>query len=561
MANAGAAVVAIQRRAERRLVENLRGQGAVSADRAVPLQVSRPGGQAALRRLIRAEAVRESGDRYWLHEGSWEAMREARRVRIVFLLVVVAAAAIAAFAVGVFRADAQTPVPAAAVRPDQAAFRDLYEELVETNTTLSEGSCTLAAERMGARLLAAGYPAADVRVLVPAERPKDGNLSAVLHGTDRAAAPMLLLAHIDVVEANRADWTRDPFTLVEEDGYFYARGATDDKAQASVWVDTLVRLKAQGFRPRRDIKLALTCGEETADTWNGVEWLLANHPDALQAGFALNEGAGGQLDAQGTRIALNVQAGEKLYQDYTLELTNPGGHSARPRKDNAIAAMSRSLAALGDYDFAVQLNPVTRAYFAAVAETSPQYAADLRALTATDTPDAAAAARLSAASPVWNATLRTTCIPTLVSGGHAPNAQPQRVTANVNCRIFPGHTIEETQAEIARVLNNPAIAITPLGAPDPTSPPPPLSPAIIDPIRQIAGRIWPGVPVVPTMSVGATDGRFTNKAGVPTYGVTGMFGDPDGGGAHGLNERIRVRSLYEGRDFLFDLVKAYAMQR
>ena len=467
--------------------------------------------------------------------------------------IVVAPIVVAIFAFGASGAQAQT----APLRPDQAAFRDLYEELVETNTTLSEGSCTLASERMATRLLAAGYPATDVRVLVPADRPRDGNLSAVLRGSDPSAAAMLLLAHIDVVEANRADWTRDPFTLIEEDGYFYARGATDDKAQAAVWVDALIRLRAQGFVPRRDIKIALTCGEETADTWNGVEWLLAEHPDALQAGFALNEGAGGQLDAQGNRIALNVQSGEKLYQDYTLELTNPGGHSARPRKDNAIAAMSRSLAALGDHDFALELNPVTRAYFAAVAAASPQYAADLRALTATDTPDPAAAARLSAANPVWNATMRTTCIPTLINGGHAPNAQPQRVTANVNCRILPGHTIEETQAGIAQVLNNAAISITPLGAPDPSSPPPVLSPAIIDPIREIAGRMWPGVPVVPTMSTGATDGRFTNAAGIPTYGVTGMFADPDGGGAHGLNERIRVRSLYEGRDFLFDLVKAY----
>lgn len=455
---------------------------------------------------------------------------------------------------GAFRAEAQTTPP----RPDQAAFRDLYEELVETNTTLSQGSCTLAAERMGTRLIAAGYPSADVRILATPERPKDGNLAAVLRGSDPAAPPLLLLAHIDVVEANPADWTRDPFTLVEEDGYFYARGATDDKAQAAVWVDTLVRLKAEGFIPRQDIKIALTCGEETADTWNGVEWLLREHPDVLRAGFALNEGAGGQLDAEGNRIALNVQAGEKLYQDYTLVLTNPGGHSSRPRRDNAIAAMSRSLAALGDHDFTLELNPITRAYFAAMANTSPRYAADLRALTATDTPDPVAAARLSAVYPAWNAMMRTTCIPTLIDGGHAPNAQPQRVTANVNCRILPGHTIEETQAEIARVLNDPAIIITTVGAPDPSSPPPVLSPAIIDPIREIAGRMWPGVPVVPTMTPGATDGRFTNKAGIPTYGVTGMFADPDGGGAHGLNERIRVRSLYEGRDFLFDLVKAYA---
>ena len=556
MTSGGAsAAVAVSMRAERRIVEHLRGAGATSSPRATALQPSRLVQRGALRRLVRRGTVIQTGsETYWLDEAAYAAFRSQRRGRTFLILFALGAVAVLAAAATMARAQTAT------LRPDQTAFRALYEELVETNTTLSEGSCTLAAQRMAARLTAAGYPAADVQVLTPDDRPRDGNLSAVLHGSDRAAAPLLLLAHIDVVEANRADWTRDPFTLMEEDGYFYARGASDDKAQASVWVDTLVRLKTAGFRPRRDIKLALTCGEETADTWNGVEWLLREHPDALQAGFALNEGAGGQLDADGNRVALNVQAGEKLYQDYTLELTNPGGHSARPRKDNAIAAMSRSLAALGDYDFALQLNPVTRAYFTAVAETSPRYAADLRALTATETPDAAAAARISAANPVWNATLRTTCIPTLVSGGHAPNAQPQRVTANVNCRIFPGHTIEETQAEIARVLNNPAITVTPLGAPDPTSPPPPLGPNILDPIRKVAARIWPGVPVVPTMSVGATDGRFTNKAGIPTYGVTGMFGDPDGGGAHGLNERIRVRSLYEGRDFLFEVVKLYAMQ-
>ncbi|MGZ9115288.1 MAG: M20/M25/M40 family metallo-hydrolase, partial [Brevundimonas sp.] len=391
--SSGAVVVALARRAERTIVQTLREHGATAVDRAIPLSVGRRGGSSALGRLLRTASVRESGDRYWLDERAYEAMRDGRRVRAIFALIVVATIVVALIALGATRAEAQT----SAIRPDQAAFRDLYEELVETNTTLSEGSCTLASERMAARLLAAGYSAADVRVLAPADRPKDGNLAAVLRGSDPAAPPLLLLAHIDVVEANRADWTRDPFTLIEEDGYFYARGATDDKAQASVWVDTLIRMKAQGFAPRRDIKIALTCGEETADTWNGVEWLLREHPDALQAGFALNEGAGGQLDVEGNRIALNVQAGEKLYQDYQLELTNPGGHSARPRKDNAIAAMSRSLAALGDHDFALELNPVTRAYFAAVAESSPQYADDLRALTASDTPDAAAAARLSAA--------------------------------------------------------------------------------------------------------------------------------------------------------------------
>ncbi len=512
-------------------------------------------GRLALRGLLRQNAIRQtSPGLYWLDDPVYLAVRKNRQrtaigvtaIGVVFLVAIAIATS----------SRAQTPE----LRPDQVAFRGLYEELVETNTTLSEGSCTLAAERMAARLTQAGYSADDVRILVPEDRPKDGNLSAVLRGSDPDAPALLLLAHIDVVEANPADWTRDPFTLVEEGGYFYARGAKDDKAQASVWVDTLVRFKQEGFRPVRDIKLALTCGEETADTFNGVDWLLAHHRDALEAGFALNEGAGGLLDADGNRVALAVQAGEKLYQDFALDLTNPGGHSARPRKDNAIVAMSAALAQVGAYDFPLQLNPVTRAYFSELAATQPVHGEDMRALVAASTPDAEAAARISAANPSWNATLRTTCIPTLIQGGHAPNAQPQHVTANINCRIFPGNTIAATQAELVRLIDNAAIAITTVGAPDPSTPPPELSDAVMGPIREVAGTLWPDVPVLPTMSTGATDGRFTNAAGIPTYGVTGMFGDPDGGGAHGLNERIRVRSLYEGRDFLFEIVKRYAMQ-
>lgn len=467
----------------------------------------------------------------------------------------VAAIAVALIAFGGAPSRAQEAAP----RPDQQAFRGLYEELIETNTTLSEGSCTLASERMAARLLAAGYPAADVRVLVPAERPKDGNLSAVLRGSDPSAGAILLLAHIDVVEARREDWDRDPFTLVEEGGYFHARGAQDDKAQAAIWVDTLIRLKAQGFTPRRDIKIALTCGEETSDTFNGVSWLLEHHRDALQADFALNEGARGRLDADGNRVALEIQAGEKIYQDYRLEITNPGGHSSRPVADNAIYRLSAALTRLGGYTFPTEPNATVRAYFTALAEVTPAYALPMREVAAAANLDIRerAAQRLSAADPAWNAVLRTTCVATMVDAGHAPNALPQRATANVNCRILPGHDPQAVRAELERVLADRDIAVTIPGQIDPTSPPPPLSPAIVDPIRRIAADLWPGVPVVPSMSPGATDGRFTNAAGIPTYGVTGLFADPDGGGVHGLNERIRVRSLYEGRDFLFELVKAY----
>ena len=538
------------------MIEALRAAEAFSPDKAIPLAPDKNLARLALRGLLRQNAIRQAqAGFYYLDEPVYAAVRKSRQRMAIGVAVIVVV-----FGVAIAIATSSKAQTAPAPRPDQLAFRALYEELVETNTTLSEGSCTLAAERMGARLTAAGYPAADVRVLAPEDRPKDGNLVATLHGSDASAPALLLLAHIDVVEASAADWTRDPFTLIEEGGYFYARGSSDDKAQASVWVDTMVRLKQDGFAPVRDIKIALTCGEETADTFNGVEWLLAHHPETLQAGFALNEGAGGLLDAEGNRVALAVQAGEKLYQDFELSISNPGGHSARPRKDNAIVAMANGLSRVGAYDFPLQLNPVTRSYFTALADTQPQHAADMRALTSGATPNAEAAARISAANPSWNATLRTTCIPTLINGGHAPNAQPQHVTANINCRIFPGNTIADTQAQLARLMDNPAVVITTVGAPDPSTPPPALSDAVMGPIREVAGAMWPNVPVLPTMSVGATDGRFTNAAGIPTYGVTGMFGDPDGGGAHGLNERIRVRSLYEGRDFLFEIVKRYAMQ-
>ncbi|WGM45707.1 Succinyl-diaminopimelate desuccinylase [Brevundimonas sp. NIBR10] len=552
------AVAAMSLQAEKRITQALRDAGAVSPDTAIALAPGRLIQRGALRRLVRRSAVVEAGEgRYWLDDPAYQEMRNTRSSRAILLLFGLAAVLVIGAAVFVSKAGAQTPTVAPQPRPDQLAFRALYEELVETNTTLSEGDCTLASNRMLARLTAAGYSAEDAQVIVPEDQPKFGSLVATLKGSDASAPAILLLAHIDVVEARRSDWQRDPFTLVEEDGYFYARGASDDKAQASVWVDTFIRLKAEGFQPRRTLKMALTCGEETNDHWNGVQWLLEHRPETLSAGFALNEGAGGNLDADGNRLALNVQAGEKVYQDFTLTLTNPGGHSARPRKDNAIAAMGAGLDRLVRHDFPLEVTPVTRAYFTALIQTSPRFADDLRLLTA-EVPDAAAALGLGAANPVWNAMLRTTCVPTLIEGGHAPNAQPQKVEVNVNCRILPGHTIAETQAEIERVLVVPGVTIATVGEPSPIAPPPPLTAEILDPVRQVAGRIWPGVPVVPTLSTGATDGRFTNAAGIPTYGMTGMFTDPDGNGVHGLNERLRVRSLYEGRDFLYEVVKLYA---
>ena len=449
----------------------------------------------------------------------------------------------------------------AAPSPDEVAFRALYKQLVETNTTLSVGSCTAAAEAMAARLKAAGIPAADVQIVAPPERPKDGNLLAVLHGSDKKAKPLLLLAHIDVVEARREDWQRDPFTLVEEGGFFYGRGTSDDKAMASVFTDSLIRYKQEGFKPRHDIKLALTCGEETPDTFNGVHWLLQHKPEALQAGFALNEGAGGELDDKGRAVALQIQAGEKVYQDFQLEITNNGGHSSRPTRDNALVRMSNALGRLGAYQFPIRLNPVTRAYFEKQSElVSSTIAQDMHAVLQ-DPPDAAAADRLWTANASYNGMMRTTCVPTMIEGGHAPNALPQRVRTNVNCRILPGQPVPEVQAEIKRVLGDEDISIKMTGEVGLASTPPEITRNMLDPARSVAEKIWPGVAIVPTMTTGATDGRFLNIAGIPTYGLSGMFHDVEGSHAHGLNERIRVKSLLDGRRFLYEVVKLYSQQK
>jgi acetylornithine deacetylase/succinyl-diaminopimelate desuccinylase-like protein len=446
----------------------------------------------------------------------------------------------------------------AAQAPDEAAFRALYKELVEINTTRSTGDCTQAAEAMRAHLTRAGIPAADTQILAPADRPKDGALLAMIHGSNPRLKPILLLAHIDVVEAKREDWERDPFKLVEEKGWFYARGASDDKAMAAVFTDSLVRYRQENFKPRRDIKLALTCGEETPDVFNSVKWLIDTNPRALSAAFALNEGAGGELDKDDKPVALQIQAGEKVYQDFALDASDAGGHSSRPNKNNPIVRLSVGLGKLGAHNFDVAFNQATRGYFQAQAKlAAPGVAADMQAVL-NDTHDEAAVERLWAVNPGWNGMLRTTCVVTQITGGHAPNALPQHVRANVNCRILPGVPIADVQKEIVAVLGDPKISVAPTGDPGIQSPPPPLSPAIMAPVRKIAQDIWPGVAIVPTMSTGATDGRYLNAAGIATYGLSGMFHDADGAHAHGLNERIRVSSLLNGRRFLYEVVKLYA---
>ena len=453
-----------------------------------------------------------------------------------------------------------TVFAAEAPRTDQLKFRELYKELVETNTTLSAGSCTLAAEKMAARLKAAGYDAKDILVFTAPGKPKEGGLFAVLKGGDAGAKAMLLLAHVDVVEAKREDWTRDPFTLIEEDGYFYARGASDDKARASVWVDTLIRLKQEGFKPKRDIKLALTCGEETSSAFNGAGWLAKEKRDLIDAAFALNEGAGGRLDAQGKPIALNIQAGEKFPQDYKLEVTNPGGHSSRPAKDNAIYELAAGLTNISKYDWPLEFTDASRTFLTRMSPLVGGEVGAAMAALAKDVKDAKAAA-VVATDPGYNGMLRTTCIATLLEAGHATNALPQRATANVNCRIFPGTSVQQVREKLAELIGNPKIKIT-AAAPrsEVTKGPPPLTPEIMKPIETAAARLWPGVPIIPVLQAGATDAAFLSAAGIPTYGVSGIFGDPDGNGVHGLNERIRVKSLYDGRDFLYEIVKAYAVQ-
>lgn len=452
-------------------------------------------------------------------------------------------------------ASLATSATAAAPRADQLAFRALYKELVETNTTHSVGDCTLAARRMANRLKLAGFADADLNVFAPDDLPKDGGLIATLPGS--GAGAILLIAHLDVVEARREDWVREPFTLIEEGGYFYARGASDDKSQAAIFTDAMARLKAAGAKPKKTIKLALTCGEESGARINNVRWMLEKHPEWLKADFALNEGGSGSQDSNGKPVALGFQAGEKVSQNFKVEATNPGGHSSVPRPDNAIYALGSALARLGAYEFPVTLNDTTRAYFTAMAGIAGGEAGAAMTRLVANPGDAAANAIVSK-SPEWHSMLRTTCVATLIEGGHAINALPQRAFANINCRMFPGDRVANVQAQIVAALADPAITVTAVPPVNPTPPPPPLTPAVFGVAKTIAAKHFPGVPVLPVLLTGATDGRFLTGFGVPTYGVPGSMSRPEGDGLHGLNERKSVAGLYAERDYLFDLIKAYA---
>lgn len=449
---------------------------------------------------------------------------------------------------------------AAAQQPGEAAFRALYKELVETNTTQSAGSCTLAAERMAARMKAAGFADSEVTVFADPQFPKDGGLVAVLPGKDPKAKAVLLLAHIDVVEAKREDWTRDPFTLVEEGGYFYGRGAFDDKAQAAIWTDLLIRFRQEGYKPRRTLKVALTRGEE-GGRLNGARWLAQNRRDLIDAAFALNEGAGGQLDAAGKPVSHTVLAAEKTFQNFVVEATNGGGHSSRPTPDNAIYDLARALDRISGLEFPVQFNDANRGYFARMASVvgGEEGAAMTRLVANPADKEADAVLRRN---PGYRSMMGTTCIPTLLQAGHASNALPQRAQATVNCRIFPGVPAEEVRQALVKAVDNPKMTVTAgvapgIGGAEPTAAPR-LTPQVMGPVEKVSAQMWPGVPVIPLLQAGGTDARHLNDVGIPTYGISGLFIDPDLGGIHGLNERIRVKALMDGREFSYRLVKLYA---
>jgi len=461
--------------------------------------------------------------------------------------------------VGLFALLMTVPLPLSAQAPrslslnDQRA-RDIFEQLININTTGSSGSTTVAANAMAKRLIDAGFPAADVQV-IGLEGSKNYNLVARYRGSGRER-PIVLLSHLDVVEARREDWSMDPFTFVEKDGYFYGRGTLDVKDGDAILVATFVRLKQEGYRPNRDLILALTTGEEGGSDYNGVEWLLKNHRELIDAAYVINMDGGDPVMMNGKRLMRTVQAAEKVYITFKLEVHNPGGHSSLPTKDNAIYRLAAALGRLSAYQFAAQLNQITRATFQNWAALQQgQLAADLAAV-ARPTPDTVAIRRLSDVSPVYNAQLRTTCVATELAGGHAENALPQTATATVNCRMLPGTPSEEVQGILSTVVADTAVKVS-VVSPAVPSPPSPLTPAIMEPIERVTKRLW-NIPVVPTMETGATDGLYFRNAGIPVYGVSGVFVDINDIRAHGRDERIGVQDFYDGAEYIYQLVKAVA---
>ncbi|HEY0651024.1 M20/M25/M40 family metallo-hydrolase [Phenylobacterium sp.] len=453
-----------------------------------------------------------------------------------------------------------TPVHAAEP-PGWPAFRAMFQEMVETDTSYATGDCTVAVNKTAARMKAAGFPAEHLHIFVPENSPKSGNLVAVLPGKDPKARAVLLLGHIDVVNAHRADWTRDPYVLVEENGEFYGRGVSDMKAQDAIFADSMVRYHAEGLKPRRTIKMALTCGEEPSGFVNGASWLAQNKRELIDADFAITEGGGGDLDDRGRKLAVTVMAAEKATTNLTFEVTGPGGHSSKPRPENPIVILGEALVKLGALPFPTEFNAFSRAYFEAVAPRVDAETGSAMRKVLADPQDLAANALVDR-SMSRRAMLRTTCIPTLIEGGHASNAQPQRVRATVNCRLLPGQSIAAVRSAIVEAIADPRVTVSAPPPPAAARPPiSPLTPQIMDPIRAVAAKVFPGVPVTPMQETFGTDSTRLIAAGIPTFGFSALFRGDDAGNIHGLNEHISVQSVSQGREFLYRLIKAYAEQK
>jgi len=438
--------------------------------------------------------------------------------------------------------------------PTRQLARSIFKQLIEINTTdTPAGNVTTAAKAMAQRLLDAGFPPADVQVLGP--NPRKFNMVARIHGTG-ARKPILLICHLDVVQALRRDWSMDPFKFIEKDGYFYGRGTEDIKEGDAILVTTFIRLHREHYKPDRDIILALTADEE-GGMYNGVAWLLKTHRDLIDADYVLNPDAGDFEMDQGKHLLVGIQASEKLYADFQLEVSNKGGHSSLPRKDNAIYELAAALTRLERYQFPFELNEVTRGYFAREADiVGGQDGADMKAILKTS-PDPAAIARLSN-SPYYNARMRTTCVATRLDAGDANNALPGFARAIVNCRIFPGHSAEEIRQQLVSVLADPKVSVVYVddsGLGLKANPPSPLRRDVMQGLAKVVNQMWPGVPVVPVMDAGASDGAITRAAGLPTYGVPGVFIDINDDRSHGRDERLPVASFYEGLDFYYRFIK------
>jgi acetylornithine deacetylase/succinyl-diaminopimelate desuccinylase-like protein len=441
----------------------------------------------------------------------------------------------------------------AALSPEHQAARDIFKQLIEINTTdTPAGNVTAAAEAMAERFRTAGFPAEDIHVDGP--KPNKKNLVVRLHGRG-AGKPILFIAHLDVVEALRQDWSMDPFKFNEVDGFFYGRGTSDIKQGDTILVANFIRLKKEGWIPARDLILALTADEEGGDS-NGAQWLAQNHRDWIDAEYCINTDAGDFETKKGKRMLLGMQTSEKNYVDFRLEVKSNGGHSSRPVKDNAIYHLSQGLARLADFDFPVSLNETTRGYFERTATLeSPATGPDFRAVIGSDHAKAGEAAKRLSQTAFFNALLRTTCVATRLEGGHANNALPQTAAANVNCRMLPQDSLQNVQDTLKRVLADDRIVVSVVGEAVP-APASAINPLIVSKLQALSAKLYGGLPIVPVMDTGASDGKYLRIAGIPTYGVPGVFEDVDDVRAHGKDERIGVKDFYDGVDFYYEFIKS-----